>query len=163
MGRGGDPAVGFDWTYHFFWGAEQVVGTFVDMWNTIDTNKVVGILCPNDPDGNAWSDPNVGFPAGAAAAGYTVVDPGPLRDGTTDYSAIISQFKDAGVEIVTGVMIPPDFATFWTQCQQQEFQPKAVTIGKCLLFPSAVEASATTPIGLSSEIWWSDRIRTRAR
>ena len=41
LGRGGDPAKGFDWTYHFFWGAEQLVGVFVDMWNTIDTNKKV--------------------------------------------------------------------------------------------------------------------------
>ena len=71
FGRGGDPAVGFDWTYHFFWGAEQLVGVFVDMWNTIDTNKTVGLLCPNDPDGNALADPETGFPAGVAAAGYT--------------------------------------------------------------------------------------------
>ena len=53
-------------------------------------------------------------------------------------------------------MIPPDFGAFWTQCQQQGFQPKAVTLGKCLLFPGAV-ASYPNPIGLSSEIWWSDR------
>ena len=24
FGRGGNPAKGFDWTYHFFWGAEAV-------------------------------------------------------------------------------------------------------------------------------------------
>ncbi len=51
--RGGDPATGFDWTYHFFWGAEQLVAVFVDMWNLNETNKVVGLLCPNDPDGLA--------------------------------------------------------------------------------------------------------------
>ena len=74
--RGGDPAVGFEWTYHFFWGAEQLVGVFVEMWDASETNKVVGLLCPNDPDGNALADPETGFPAGATAAGYTVVDPG---------------------------------------------------------------------------------------
>jgi branched-chain amino acid transport system substrate-binding protein len=155
LGRGGDPEVGFDWTYHFFWGAEQLVGVFVDMWNTIPTNKVVGILCPNDPDGNALADPNTGFPAGAAAAGYTVVDPGRFESLTDDFSAIISEFKDQGVEIVVGIPIPPDFATFWTQAKQQDFNPKLVTMAKAVLFSSAVEALGDNGDGLASEIWWT--------
>lgn len=155
LGRGGDPAVGFDWTYHFFWGADQLVGTFVDMWNTIETNKVVGILCPNDPDGNALADPALGFPVGATAAGYTVVDPGRFETMTDDFSAIISEFKDQGVEIVVGIPIPPDFATFWTQAQQQDFNPKLVTMAKAVLFSSAVEALGDDGDGLASEIWWT--------
>jgi branched-chain amino acid transport system substrate-binding protein len=155
LGRGGDPAVGFDWTYHFFWGADQLVGTFVDMWNTIETNKVVGILCPNDPDGNALADPELGFPAGATAAGYTVVDPGRFETMTDDFSAIISEFKDQGVEIVVGIPIPPDFATFWTQAKQQDFNPKLVTMAKAVLFSSAVEALGDDGDGLASEIWWT--------
>ena len=155
FGRGGDPAAGFDWTFHFFWGAEQLVGVFVDMWNTIPTNKVVGILCPNDPDGNALADPATGFPAGAEAAGYTVVDPGRFESLTDDFSAIISEFKDNGVEIVVGIPIPPDFATFWTQAKQQDFNPKLVTMAKAVLFSSAVEALGEDGDGLASEIWWT--------
>jgi branched-chain amino acid transport system substrate-binding protein len=155
LGRGGDPAVGFNWTYHFFWGADQLVGTFVDMWNTIDTNKVVGILCPNDPDGNALADPNLGYPAGATAAGYTVVDPGRFETANDDFSAIISEFKDQDVEIVVGIPIPPDFATFWTQAKQQDFNPKLVTMAKAVLFSSAVEALGDDGDGLASEIWWT--------
>jgi branched-chain amino acid transport system substrate-binding protein len=56
---------------------------------------------------------------------------------------------------VTGVMIPPDFATFWSQAAQQSLKPKIVTIGKALLFPSAVSALGDRGDGLSSEIWWS--------
>ena len=52
-------------------------------------------------------------------------------------------------------MIPPDFATFWAQAGQQGFKPKIVTIGKALLFPSAIEALGDRGNGLSSEIWWS--------
>ena len=155
LGRGGDPATGFDWTYHFFWGADQLVGVFVDMWNTIETNKVVGILCPNDPDGNALADANLGFPAGATAAGYTVVDPGRFETANDDFSAIISEFKDQGVEIVVGIPIPPDFATFWTQAKQQDFNPKLVTMAKAVLFSSAVEALGDDGDGLASEIWWT--------
>jgi branched-chain amino acid transport system substrate-binding protein len=51
----------------------------------------------------------------------------------------------AECEIVTGVVIPPDFATFWTQAAQQGFRPKAASIGKAILFPSAVEALGDRP------------------
>jgi branched-chain amino acid transport system substrate-binding protein len=155
LGRGGDPAVGFDWTYHFFWGAEQLVGVFVSMWDTVDTNKVVGLLCPNDPDGNALASPDTGFPAGAKAAGYTVVDPGRFEDLTTDFSGIIGQFKEQNVEIVVGIPIPPDFANFWTQANQQGFNPKLVTMAKAVLFSSAVEALGDIGDGLASEVWWT--------
>jgi branched-chain amino acid transport system substrate-binding protein len=157
LGRGGDPAVGFNWTYHFFWGADQLVGVFTEMWNTIDTNKTIGLLCPNDPDGNALADPATGFPAGATAAGYTVVDPGRFQTLTDDFSTIIGQFKDEGVEIVVGIPIPPDFATFWTQAKQQDFNPKLVTMAKAVLFASAVEALGDAGDGLASEIWWTPK------
>ena len=72
-----------------------------------------------------------------------------------DFSSQIAAFKKAGVEIVTGVMIPPDFATFWSQAAQQGFKPKVVTVGKALLFPSSVEALGDRGDGLTTEIWWS--------
>ena len=153
--RGGDPAVGFEWTYHFFWGAEQLVGVFVDLWNSIETNKVVGLLCPNDPDGNALADPTTGFPAGVDAGGFTLVDPGRFQTGTTDFSSIIGQFKEQSVEILCGIPIPPDFGQFWTQAKQQDFNPKVVTMAKAVLFSSAVEALGDIGDGLASEVWWT--------
>jgi branched-chain amino acid transport system substrate-binding protein len=155
FGRNGDPAAGFNWTYHFFWGADQLVGVFTEMWNTIDTNKTIGLLCPNDPDGNALADAETGFPAGAAAAGYTVVDPGRFTVLSDDFSTIIGEFKSANVEIVVGIPLPPDFATFWTQAKQQDFNPKLVTMAKAVLFSSAVEALGSSGDGLASEIWWT--------
>lgn len=71
-----------------------------------------------------------------------------------DFSAQISAFKDAGCEIVTGVMIPPDFATFWSQAAQQGFAPKVMTIGKALLFPASVDALGDRANGLTTEVWW---------
>ncbi len=62
FGRNGDPAVGFQWTYHFFWGLEDIISVFLDMWGQVDTNKIVGGLFPNDGDGNAWGDAELGFP-----------------------------------------------------------------------------------------------------
>ena len=62
FGRNGDPKKGFTWTYHFFWGLEDVIGAFLALWKSAPTNKVIGGLFPNDADGNAWGDPKIGFP-----------------------------------------------------------------------------------------------------
>ncbi|MBA0087179.1 MAG: ABC transporter substrate-binding protein, partial [Acidobacteria bacterium Pan2503] len=56
FGRNGDPKKGFTWTYHFFWGLEDVIAAFLALWDGQPTNKVVGGLFPNDADGNAWGD-----------------------------------------------------------------------------------------------------------
>ena len=161
LGPGITPAVASKWNYHFFWGLEDVIAVFTKMWADVAPGATIGAMWPDDPDGNAWSDPGVGFPPALDKAGFKLVDPGRFPLGASDFTAQISQFKAAGVEIVTGVMIPPDFGNFWAQCQQQGFQPKAVTVGKCLLFPGAV-ASYQNPIGLSSEIWWSDKHPTKS-
>jgi branched-chain amino acid transport system substrate-binding protein len=59
------------------------------------------------------------------------------------------------VEIVTGVVIPPDFTTFWTQAAQQGFNPKVVNAAKATEFPQAVGALGDRADGLSVEVWWS--------
>jgi branched-chain amino acid transport system substrate-binding protein len=154
FGRKGDPAKGFDWTYHFFWGAGQMVGNFVDMWESIPgITKTVALFAPNDPDGNALADAKTGFPGGAVAAGYKVIDGGRYNTGTADFSAMIGQFK--GADAVVGIPIPPDFATFWKQARQQGFRPKIATIAKGLLFPEAVEALGDDGDGICTEIWWT--------
>ena len=155
FGRGGKPDVGFNWTYHFFWGLEDIIAVFTNMWGQVSTNKQVGGLFPNDGDGNAWGDPNVGFPKPLAAQGYKLNDPGRYQNLTQDFSAQIASFKKANNEILTGVVIPPDFKTFWTQAAQQGYKPKIASVGKALLFPAAVEAIGDTADGLSTEVWWS--------
>ena len=155
FGRRGDPAKGFNWTYLFFWGLEDVIAAFTALWDGTPTNKVVGGLFPNDADGNASGDKERGLPPALAAAGYKLVDPGRYQQMNNDFSSQIAAFKAAGVEIVTGVMIPPDFATFWSQAAQQGLKPKVVTIGKALLFPSAVAALGPRGNNLTTEVWWS--------
>ena len=157
FGRGGKPETGFKSTYHFFWGLEDIIGVFVDMWNTLPTSKVVGALWPNDGDGNAWGDAQRGFPPALASAGYKLVDPGRYPNLSDDFSAQISTFKKEKVEIVTGVPIPPDWTTFWKQAAQQGFKPKIATVGKALLFPRSVEALGDLGDGMSTEVWWTPR------
>jgi len=154
--RGGNPEVGFNWTYHYFWGLEGLIPQFIALWDQLDSNKVVGGLFPNDGDGNAWGDPELGFPAPLDAAGYQLVDPGRYENLSDDFSAHITAFRNAGAQLITGVPLPPDFATFWTQAAQQGLTPVGATIGKAILFPAAVEAlDGDSGDGLTSEVWWS--------
>jgi branched-chain amino acid transport system substrate-binding protein len=152
MGRGGKPEVGFDWTYHFFWGAEDIVAVYTDLWQMLPTNKVIGALFPDDPEGNTFS---AGFAPVLKKLGFTTVDTGRFQATNNDYSAQISAFKKAKTEIITGVLPPPAFTTFWSQAAQQGLKPKIVTMAKALLFPSSVNALGDRGLNLSTEVWWS--------
>jgi branched-chain amino acid transport system substrate-binding protein len=155
FGRGGKADTGFEWTYHFFWGLEDLVAVFTNMWTSIPTNKVVGALWPNDAEGNAYSDPKFGFPAALQAKGFRLVDSGRFESSTSDFSNQINMFKDAKVEILTGVLPPPAFSTFWSQAGKQGFKPQIATIAKAILFPAVVEELGERGADLSTEIWWS--------
>ena len=65
FGRKGDPKKGFNWTYLFCFGVEDIHAAFLDLWSGSQTNKVVGGLFANDADGNAWAQ----APATGAAEG----------------------------------------------------------------------------------------------
>jgi len=155
FGRKGTPDKPFQWTYHFFWGLEDVEAVFLDMWDKVATNKKVGALWPNDPDGRAWGDRKMGFPPVVAKKGYTFSDPGFYENGTKNFSAQISRFKADRAQLLAGVPIPPDFTTFWQQAAQQGFRPRLATIGKALLFPSTIDALGDLGQNLGTEVWWS--------
>lgn len=158
QGNPGDPVSWkpFNYAFHYFWGLEDVIAVFLNMWNQVETNRQVGGLFPNDGDGNAWGDPNVGVGPGFAAQGYTLHDPGRYHNLNDDFTAQINAFKAANAEIVTGVVIPPDFTTFRNQALQQGFTPKIITVAKAILFPQSVEALGEAGHNLSSEVWWSN-------
>lgn len=155
FGRNGVPGEGFQNTYHFFFGIEDWIGATLGMWAGADIGTQVAGMFPNDADGNAFGDAQNGLPPAMTAAGYTITDPGRYQPLTDDFSSQIAAFKEAGCTIVTGNMIAPDFGTFWAQCAQQGFNPKVVTIGKALLFPSVIESLGDRGDGLTTEVWWS--------
>jgi branched-chain amino acid transport system substrate-binding protein len=83
------------------------------------------------------------------------VDPGAYEDGNQDFTSIIQTFKDQDVQIISGVPIPPDFVTFWTQAAQQGFHPKVATVGKALFFPATVPSIPNDlGQGLAFVTWW---------
>jgi branched-chain amino acid transport system substrate-binding protein len=151
---GGDLDAEFMWTYHVFWGAEDVAASMLDAWPKIPTNKVIATMFPNDADGNALRP--IYMPL-FEDGGYTVVDGGAFQDGTEDFTSQIAAFKKAGAEIGTGIFIPPDFTNFWKQAAQQGWKPKIATYTKALLFPQSVEALGGIADQLTTEVWWSPK------
>jgi branched-chain amino acid transport system substrate-binding protein len=143
----------YRWTWHFFWGLEDIVGVFADMWGQVENNQILGGLWPDDGDGQAWSK---GFPQALRPQGYRIVDPGRYRSEKDSFAAEIDTFKAHGADIVTGVPLPPDFATFWKQAAERDYRPKIASVGKALLFPAFIEAMGSAA-GVSTEVWWSPR------
>jgi len=155
FGRSGNPAKGFDWTYHFFFGIDFAAQIQCDIFDQLPTNTVVGCLYGNDTEGIFESDPVHGEPPTFMARGYKVIDSGRFDLNSADFSAQISMFKKANAEIVHGVIPFPTFANFWAQAAQQGFRPKIATIGKALEFPASVDALGPRGKYLAIEIWWS--------
>jgi branched-chain amino acid transport system substrate-binding protein len=143
----------YRWTWHFFWGLEDLISVFADMWGQIENNQVLGGLWPDDGDGKAFSR---GFPAALEPQGYEIVDPGRYRNQKDSFKPEIQRFRDARADIVTGVPVPPDFATFWKQAGEAGYKPRIVTVAKAALFPAFLEAMGDAT-GISTEVWWSPK------
>jgi branched-chain amino acid transport system substrate-binding protein len=157
FGRGAKPGQPspFKWTYHFSFGVAEFAKAYISLWSNgqVQTNKKVGVMFPNDADGNALREHMIPI---LEKGGFTVFDPGGYEDGTTDYSAQIAKYKDANVQIFTGVPIPPDFATFWRQSAQLGFAKtvKIQSIAKTGLFPSQMEALGSLAFNIASLCYW---------
>jgi branched-chain amino acid transport system substrate-binding protein len=156
LGVGGKPgqSTTFKYIFHYCFGVEQFFNAYTHLWPQVPTNKKVGVMYPNDADGNAIRG---ALAPALKAAGYTIVDPGPYEDGTNDYSAQIQRFIREDCQIFNTFPIPPDFATFWRQAAQQGYT-KHVKIGqiaKTGLFPSQVTALGSIGNGLASGVYWA--------
>jgi branched-chain amino acid transport system substrate-binding protein len=141
----------YKWSYHVFFGGEDWITESWACYEQLSTNKQVGAMFDNTADGLFFSS---AVPPFLEAKGYTVVDPGRFQPNTEDYTTQISAFKKAGVELITGNMIPPDFTNFWKGAAQQGLNVKACMIGKAILFPDSVDALGSIANGLLKELWW---------
>jgi branched-chain amino acid transport system substrate-binding protein len=156
FGRGAKPGGKnpFRWSHHFSFGSADFAEAYISQWNgPVKTNKKVGVLWPNDADGNAIRallGPDL------QKAGFTIVDPGPYEDGITDFSSQISKFKTENCQIFNTFPLPPDFATFWRQAAQQGYtqQVKIAQIAKAGLFASEIVALGNLGYNLATAIYW---------
>jgi branched-chain amino acid transport system substrate-binding protein len=154
FGRGAKPGQPspFKYTYHFCFGVQQFDNAYTHLWPQVPTNMKVGVMWPNDADGNAIRG---ALGPLLTTAGYTIVDPGAYTDGTNDYSSQIAKFKSENCEIFNTFPIPPDFATFWQQAAQQGYKPKIAQIAKTGLFPSQVQSLGAIGVNLAGGAYWT--------
>jgi branched-chain amino acid transport system substrate-binding protein len=141
----------YKWSYHVFFGAEDFFAINESCYSKVPSNRVIGALYDNTADGNFFS---ANAPAYMEAKGYKVVMPSNYQAFSEDFTQQITAFKGAGVELIMGNMLPPDFTNFWKQAMQQGLQPKACLVGKAILFPGSVEALGDVANGLMTELWW---------
>ncbi len=139
----------------YFLGAEHLAKCFIPMWNRIGAkygnDHIVAAAFPNDSDGNAF---RAVFPPILKAAGYTIDMSVAYPDGLTNYTSMITQFKNAKADFFTNVPLPPDFATMWKQSLQQDFRPKLATVAKVLLFPTDAYAMGSEVYNVATDSWW---------
>ena len=155
FGRGAKPdqPSPFKWTYHFSFGVAEFAKTYLSEWALIPTNKKVGVMLPNDPDGRAVRAAMLPM---LEKGGYTVVDPGPYEDGATDYSTQIEQFKKEQCEIFNSFPLPPDFPVFWRQAALAGWTKtvKICQINKAELVPTDIAAMGSLGYKIASTCYW---------
>jgi len=136
--------------------------TIKDSWFAVldkygnQTNKIAGVFATDEADGIGWYGL---FPGLLEEWGATVVGMdhklGFFPLDTTDFTAMCTEWKDAGVEILWGNVPGPSFAPLWRQCKQLGFNPKIVMVGRAPLFYLDVSAwGGDLPQGVGTEIWW---------
>jgi branched-chain amino acid transport system substrate-binding protein len=156
FGRGAKPGQPspFRWSFVFSFGTQQFADAYTHLWPQVKTNKVVGVMYPNDTDGNAFRANLIPL---LEKAGYKVFDPGGYQDGQTDYTSLISGYKKHNCQIFHCAPIPPDFTTLWKQAAQQGYtkQVKIAQLAKTGLFPSQIAASGRLGPLLASGAYWT--------
>ncbi|PYN80590.1 MAG: branched-chain amino acid ABC transporter substrate-binding protein [Candidatus Rokuibacteriota bacterium] len=147
----------FPYTFHFFWGAGEVVKNFLAMWNSVKTNKLVGTFYSDTPTGKAFGNPKTGLPGGMAQHGYREVPGGFYKMATDDFTNQVTAFKNGGADIVSGLVLPSHWATFWNQAAQAGYRPQVCTVAAAFLFASAITALGPRGDGMSTEVWWTPK------
>jgi branched-chain amino acid transport system substrate-binding protein len=156
FGRGAKPGGQnpFRFSFLFSFGTQQFADAYTHLWPQVKTNKHVGVMYPNDTDGNAFRSSLIPL---LKKAGYKVFDPGGYQDGQTDYTSLIAFYKKHNCEIFHCAPIPPDFTTLWKQATQQGYTKmcKIAQLAKTGLFASQIAASGKQGPYLASGAYWS--------
>lgn len=150
-GDEGDMSTGFKWIHLLCFNFEQVLANSVDMWSRLETNHRVATVWPNNAGGNGYRDT---YGPVLEEKGFAWFDAGPIQPDLEDFTAIISDFKKEGCEILEVLLAPPAFTTFWKQCAQNAWMPKMAIVGEASLFPSTMEAIGEIANGITGTAWW---------
>lgn len=152
-GPDGKPKT-YNYSFIFFFSVPDLVANHIGMIKTLPGgfNGRIGYLYPNDPDGVVFTSL---FDLAFKKEGWQPTDPGRFEQGIPDFSAIINQFKRNRVEVVTGVLAPPDLQNYLQQAAQAGFKPKMYIIDKGTGYPEPMKALGPHGIDILSVNFWS--------
>ena len=146
----------FKWTYDFFYTLDDVYESQRALWEKAGYKRgsgaKVGLLFANDTDGTSWHDL---FIRRLAEDGYTAVDPGQYPSKTTDFTNVANKFKEEKIDLIAGTNIPPDFMNAYNAVIAAGVEVGCVTMGKCCLLQSDVEALGELSDGIMTQVWWA--------
>ena len=144
----------YNYTFHFFFGVPDLVANHIGMIESIPGgfNGNIGYLYPNDPDGVVFASL---FDPAFQEKGWTPTDPGRFAQGLPDFSSIINQFRRNRVEVVTGVLAPPDMQNYLQQAAQMGYAPRMYIIDKGTGYPEPMRALGEFGVNLLSVNFWS--------
>ena len=145
------PKEGFTWTYHFFWGLDQVLPCFIGLWKEQQTNKVVGTLFNTAQDDTSWHD---AFIPAIKNAGFTVVDPGQFPAFGNDFSPQVTAFKKAGVEIAPATRSRRTSPASTISAPRWAISRKSSRLAKRSCFQPTSPRSVRAAL-CESEVWWT--------
>ena len=143
FGRGGDPAEGFEWTYHAA-GASRASRPPSSTCGTRSRPTRRSARCGRTTatalPGRREDRPAAGPQAGRLhhrrrRALQDLTETTPRRSASSSPPTRRSSAASC---------FPPDFTNFWKQSLQQGFNPIVATVGKALLFPQRSRPSATS-------------------
>ena len=140
--------------------------TMIDTWFMFmddvgalnNTNKIAGVFASSDADGIGWYE---AFPGLMEDYGLTVVGVnetvGLFPMETTDYSGMVTYWKNNDVEVLWGNCPGAHFGQLITECKDQSFEPKICCAARAALFPIDVESWGPPALGwgVGTEVWWS--------
>jgi len=168
-----DPKWPYTWLSGFSIGTPQAAPRNVDGYTMVDTwfmfmdevgalnntNGIAGVFASSDADGIGWYN---SFPDLMTGYGLTVVGVnaslGLFPMETTDYSAMVTAWKNANVEVLWGNCPGAHFGDLIAECYTQSFEPKICLAARAALFPVDVISWGTTPPlgwGIGTEVWWA--------
>ncbi len=146
----------FKWTYDAFYTLDDVYESQRALWEKAGhapgSGAKVGLLFANDADGTAWHEI---FVRRLAEDGYQVVDPGQYPSGTTDFTTVANTFQTQKIDVIAGTNIPPDFMNAYRAIIEAGVTVDCVTMGKCVLLASDVEALGDLADGIMTQVWWA--------
>jgi branched-chain amino acid transport system substrate-binding protein len=147
--RGGTPETGYPYSFLFFWSGADIIQNYIGMWKESGIEPVVGTFYEDNDFGRGFSE---GMAGALTANGFTEVPGGIFKEQVDDFSNQVAAFREGGARIVTGLVFPDHFATFYGQAQQMGLELDAVSIAAAFVFPAGVEVLGDRGAGMSTEI-----------